>query len=224
MADEPFWRVHAVTSRARAVGAAPVDGRSSGMSARRRRQGRPSPPGLATAVHGLASHPGVGPWLRYPQLHPVGLATDVPALVLVVIALLVVYAFTTPHTVLLEDDGLFLMSSATLGVSHPPGLSRAHAARLAGGPGAGRARLRFACTCCSGALGALACGVPRLARAATDRTPARGIHGSARVRRDASTSGRRRSLPRSTRSMRSSDVRHPRVVRRGGRVRRRAAS
>lgn len=36
-------------------------------------------------------------------------------------ALFALYAVTTSDAVLLEDDGLFLMSSASLGVSHPPG-------------------------------------------------------------------------------------------------------
>ncbi len=38
-----------------------------------------------------------------------------------VVGPLVLYALTTAHTVMLEDDGLFLMAGASLGVSHPPG-------------------------------------------------------------------------------------------------------
>ena len=34
---------------------------------------------------------------------------------------LVPYALTMPRTVVLEDDGLFLMVGAHLGVAHPPG-------------------------------------------------------------------------------------------------------
>ena len=34
---------------------------------------------------------------------------------------LVLYLFTIPHTVVLEDDGLFLMVAKHLGIAHPPG-------------------------------------------------------------------------------------------------------
>lgn len=43
------------------------------------------------------------------------------ALVASVIAPLVLYVLTMPRTVVLEDDGLFLMAGAHLGVAHPPG-------------------------------------------------------------------------------------------------------
>ena len=36
-------------------------------------------------------------------------------------ALFALYAFTAPHTVGLEDDGLFILSSYFLGIAHPPG-------------------------------------------------------------------------------------------------------
>ena len=39
----------------------------------------------------------------------------------VALALLLLYAFTAPHVVALEDDGLFILSSYFLGVEHPPG-------------------------------------------------------------------------------------------------------
>ena len=32
-----------------------------------------------------------------------------------------IYGFTTPKTVTLEDDGLFIMASLDGGVAHPPG-------------------------------------------------------------------------------------------------------
>ena len=38
-----------------------------------------------------------------------------------VIGPLALYALTTAHTVVLEDDGLFLMAAASFGVAHPPG-------------------------------------------------------------------------------------------------------
>jgi hypothetical protein len=40
---------------------------------------------------------------------------------LIALALLFLYALTTPHTVGLEDDGLFILSSYFLGIEHPPG-------------------------------------------------------------------------------------------------------
>lgn len=39
----------------------------------------------------------------------------------VAVALFLLYAFTAPHTVGLEDDGLFILSSYFLGIEHPPG-------------------------------------------------------------------------------------------------------
>ncbi|MFZ1909132.1 MAG: DUF2723 domain-containing protein [Burkholderiales bacterium] len=40
---------------------------------------------------------------------------------LVAVVLFALYAATAPHTVLLEDDGMFILSSYFLGVEHPPG-------------------------------------------------------------------------------------------------------
>ena len=40
---------------------------------------------------------------------------------LLALAVFVVYAVTTPRTVTLEDDGLFIMASVNAGVAHPPG-------------------------------------------------------------------------------------------------------
>jgi hypothetical protein len=40
---------------------------------------------------------------------------------LVALGLLALYAATAPHTVALEDDGLFILSSYFLGIEHPPG-------------------------------------------------------------------------------------------------------
>ncbi len=46
---------------------------------------------------------------------------DGTALVASILAPLVLYVLTMPRTVVLEDDGLFLMAGAHLGVAHPPG-------------------------------------------------------------------------------------------------------
>ena len=46
---------------------------------------------------------------------------DGTALAASVVAPLVLYVLTMPRTVVLEDDGLFLMAGAHLGVAHPPG-------------------------------------------------------------------------------------------------------
>ena len=47
--------------------------------------------------------------------------TDSLALAAAVLGPLVVYVLTLSHTVALEDDGLFLMAGAHLGIAHPPG-------------------------------------------------------------------------------------------------------
>ena len=47
--------------------------------------------------------------------------TDVFILAASVLGPLVLYVLTMPRTVALEDDGLFLMAGAHLGVAHPPG-------------------------------------------------------------------------------------------------------
>ncbi len=46
---------------------------------------------------------------------------DTLALTAAVIGPLLLYVRTLPHTVVLEDDGLFLMAAAHLGIAHPPG-------------------------------------------------------------------------------------------------------
>ena len=46
---------------------------------------------------------------------------DLAALTAAVLGPLALYAATLPRTVVLEDDGLFLMAGAHLGVAHPPG-------------------------------------------------------------------------------------------------------
>ncbi len=46
---------------------------------------------------------------------------DALTLVAAVIGPLLLYVRTLPHTVVLEDDGLFLMAASHLGIAHPPG-------------------------------------------------------------------------------------------------------
>ena len=55
------------------------------------------------------------------QVEAFNLLRDGIALAASVVAPLVLYVLTMPHTVVLEDDGLFLMAGAHLGVAHPPG-------------------------------------------------------------------------------------------------------
>ncbi len=55
------------------------------------------------------------------QVEAFNLLRDGMALAASVIGPLVLYVLTMPRTVVLEDDGLFLMAGAHLGVAHPPG-------------------------------------------------------------------------------------------------------
>lgn len=93
----------------------------------------------------------------WPALRQVD-ALDRATLAVVVSALFALYATTTSSSVFLEDDGLFLMSSATLGVSHPPG----YPVHTLLGWLASKVPLStpaFRVHCLSALLGALACGV-----------------------------------------------------------------
>jgi hypothetical protein len=91
-------------------------------------------------------------------LYPVRLPADLLLLVGSVVALLALYVASLPRTVLLEDDGLFLMSSATLGVSHPPGYPlHVWLGWLASHVPVGTIAFRVHLS--SGVFGALACGV-----------------------------------------------------------------
>lgn len=63
-------------------------------------------------------------WL--PSLPPLAapglkLRSDGAAIVVAALGPLALYALTMPRTVVLEDDGLFLMAGEHLGISHPPG-------------------------------------------------------------------------------------------------------
>jgi hypothetical protein len=59
--------------------------------------------------------------LNAPTLHPLPLTRSWPHMLLVFAVLLAVYAVTAPLTVVLEDDGEFVMAAYYLGVAHPPG-------------------------------------------------------------------------------------------------------
>ena len=76
------------------------------------------PSGARPASPGPAAAGGSAPRGRAPL--PAGRA-DVAALAAAVLGPLALYAATLPRTVVLEDDGLFLMAGADLGVAHPPG-------------------------------------------------------------------------------------------------------
>ena len=81
-----------------------------------------------------------------------------PVALAIVVGLMAVYAFSTPRTVTLEDDGLFIIASLDAGVAHPPGyplftLLGKVFSWLPVEPAALRIHLL------SGLLGALACGV-----------------------------------------------------------------
>ena len=58
---------------------------------------------------------------RPPAAGPAARLGDGLALTAAVLGPLLLYALTLPRTVVLEDDGLFLMAGAHLGVAHPPG-------------------------------------------------------------------------------------------------------
>ncbi len=88
---------------------------------------------------------------------PVSWSPDAPALAAAVLGPLALYIVTLPRTVVLEDDGLFLMAGVHLGVAHPPGYpiytSIVHLfTRLPFGDAAVLGHLS------SAVLGALACG------------------------------------------------------------------
>ena len=57
----------------------------------------------------------------FPSLRKAARLGDGLALAAAFLGPLLLYALTLPRTVVLEDDGLFLMAGAHLGVAHPPG-------------------------------------------------------------------------------------------------------
>lgn len=56
-----------------------------------------------------------------PALHPPRLAREWPCPALVFALLVLLYGFTAPRGVALEDDGFFVMAARYLGIAHPPG-------------------------------------------------------------------------------------------------------
>ena len=90
------------------------------MTAKRR---KPVPtPGARrrTPTAGPASAPAAGPATNGAAPVSPG-RSDAAALAAAVLGPLALYAATLPRTVVLEDDGLFLMAGVHLGVAHPPG-------------------------------------------------------------------------------------------------------
>ena len=59
--------------------------------------------------------------LAQPELHPVQPGRDLPGIALVFLGAFVLYAASTPRTVMLEDDGLFIANATFAAVAHPPG-------------------------------------------------------------------------------------------------------
>ncbi len=88
--------------------------------ARRRklRRGAGAPSGAHPASPGPVVSGGAAPQERAPLSAG---RPDVAALAAAVIGPLALYVATLPRTVVLEDDGLFLMAGVHLGVAHPPG-------------------------------------------------------------------------------------------------------
>ena len=56
-----------------------------------------------------------------PDLHALRLKRDLLGIALLFAGVLVLYAASTPRTVMLEDDGLFITTATFAGVAHPPG-------------------------------------------------------------------------------------------------------
>ena len=56
-----------------------------------------------------------------PVLQPLRPRLDLPALALLFVAALLLYALSTPRTVMLEDDGSFITAAWFAGTAHPPG-------------------------------------------------------------------------------------------------------
>ena len=71
--------------------------------------------------------PLIQPWMRFwdrwspPTLYPFLPRRDGIGLGLLFIGILVLYGISTPSTVMMEDDGLFITTAKFLGVAHPPG-------------------------------------------------------------------------------------------------------
>ena len=81
-----------------------------------RRPQPPQPPGPARPPRREPPIP-----LSLPELHPLRPRWDALGLALLFAGVLVLYAASTPRTVMLEDDGLFITTATFAGVAHPPG-------------------------------------------------------------------------------------------------------
>ncbi len=88
------------------------------MSRKRKRRSQP-PKQPQAAPEVAASAPPIEK-VALPEI-PVSRWLERLTLAAAVIGPLALYALTTAHTVVLEDDGLFLMAADSLGVAHPPG-------------------------------------------------------------------------------------------------------
>ncbi len=86
----------------------------------RKRKRRPLPQKQPQAVP-EAAPPAPPTEKAAPPETPVSRWLERLTLAAAVIGPLALYALTTAHTVVLEDDGLFLMAAASFGVAHPPG-------------------------------------------------------------------------------------------------------
>ena len=82
---------------------------------RKPRRGVGAPPGARAAIRGRG-----GAAEQDPAPLPAG-RPDIAVLAGAVLGPLTLYAATLPRTVVLEDDGMFLMAGVHLGVAHPPG-------------------------------------------------------------------------------------------------------
>ena len=56
-----------------------------------------------------------------PPLHPINNKRSWIGLLLLVLSAFVLYALSTPHTVMFEDDGIFVSAAYFAGTAHPPG-------------------------------------------------------------------------------------------------------
>ena len=87
---------------------------------RRKRRTRPAPPpSPPPPPRRRWSLPLALPAL--PELHPLRPPADLAGMALLFAGALALYALSTPRTVMLEDDGLFVAAAAFAGVAHPPG-------------------------------------------------------------------------------------------------------
>ena len=169
------------------------------MMARLRKPGR----GAGERRGAPAAAPGAGAAARGTAPLSPG-RPDAAALAAAVLGPLALYAATLPRTVVLEDDGLFLMAGVHLGVAHPPGYPLytliVHLfTRLPFGDPAFLGHLS------SAVLGALACGAVYCCARLLRASPSPAL--TAAWLFAVSEAGRRRSSPRSTPSTRCSSSR-----------------